>query len=476
MAPPESERLTASKAETSEWYAQVLPLAGIIDKRFESKGTFVWRGYGYKMMMLLKRFWDEMYQESGIEEVYFPLIVPVKYAEQNESWWEGFKSEGYKLIAGSENEVQGVVRPTGEPAMYPMFKLWTRTHADLPIRIYQTVNSYRYETKHTRPLIRDREITVWHEIHTAHATKEEAEEEMKLHRKFYDKIWEEMLALPAWPVWKPAWELFPGAESAIEYYNITPTGRVMENGSVNFLGQAYAKKFDITYTDADGNKHHAWQMCTGNGARYLAAAFLVHGDDNGLIVPPRIAPIQAVIVPIYKDENNEEIVSAAQKLAGQLSVRTHVDDRDKTPGSKFFDWEIKGVPLRIELGPRDIKAGQAVLVRRDTGDKQAVALDDVAQTVKKLLETIHEELLSAARKDLQERIVETADKQAITGIIDESKVALVPWCGQESCNDELVKLAEGLEGFGTAVEETGEAECAVCGKPGKQRLYVAKTY
>lgn len=472
-----ANQLPARKADLSEWYSQALLVSGIIDKRFETKGAFVWKGYGYKAMMNIKKRWDELFQEVGIEEYYFPLIVPIKYCEQNEAWWKGFKEEGYKVIAGSDNTVQGALRPTGEPAMYPMFALWTRSKNDLPIRLYETVSSFRYETKHTRPLIRDREITVWHEIHTAHATREEAQAEMELHMKLWDILWTD-LALPIFKVKKPAWECFPGAVGAIEYYSTTPEGRVMENGSVNNLGQAYSKKFNIKYQDTDGTEKYAWQVCTGNGARLLAASLIVHGDDKGFIMPPRIAPIKAVIVPIIFKGKEKDVMKKCKSLYEKLKkkMNVHFDDRDETAGSKFFDWEIKGVPIRIEVGPKDVEKKQVVIVRRDSGQKMFVKETDLVTELEKTLESIHDSLLKNSTEMLNSQLKQAKDLKEIKQNLKDEKISKVFWCNEGECYDKINAVEEGIEGFGTDPSESKKGKCAVCGKDTFTVLYVAKTY
>ena len=473
-----SNQLTASKENISEWYNQLMFLADILDDRYDVKGMAVWKPYGYRIMLNIKAVWDKLFQENGIEEVYFPLIVPIEYCEQNASWWEGFKSEGFKVIAGSENKIQGVIRPTGEPAIYPMYSKWVRTKGDLPIRFYETVNSYRYETKSTRPLIRTREITVWHEIHTAHATKEEAEKEFKLHQELYDKLWEH-LALPPFKVRKPIWECFPGAVGAIEYYTTTPSGRVMENGSVNNLGQAYAKKFNIKFKDEEGKEQYAWQLCTGNGARLLGGAFLVHGDNKGLIIPPKIAPVQVVIVPILFKGKEKPVLDKSKEIFEDLKdkARVKLDEREnKSAGEKFYEWEIKGVPVRIEIGPKDLEKKIVTLARRDTSTKEQVEFSQIKKRVKEVLDEIHANLLKKATDMLQNQLKPANTFEEIKTNLKAGKISSVFWCNDEKCYDKLARIEEGLEGFGTDPTEKEEGTCIVCKKKTKTRLYVAKSY
>lgn len=469
--------IIGSKKNYSEWYNQVLSAAGILDMRFDMKGMFVWLPYGFRIMKFLREKWDKLFQEKGIQEMYFPLIIPIKYAEMNDKWWEGFKDEGYKAIAGEKSEIQGALRPTGEPALYPMFAKWVRSKKDLPIRMYETVSSFRYETKQTRPLIRDREITNWFEIHTVHATKEEAARELELHVKFYDEIYENLLALPAFRVVKPIWECFPGAIGAYEYYSLMPDGKVMENGSANNLGQAYAKKFNIKFMDGK-KEEYAWMVCTGNGARFLAAAFSEHGDDKGLVLPPRIAPIQVVIVPIIfkgKEKTVFTFIDKVKKILEKQNIRFHVDTRSITPGRKFNDWEVKGVPLRFEIGPRDVQNKQIVVHTRFTGKKKQIKFTEL-KTVSSMLNKIHNSMLKNSKKRLNDSIIFSNSMKEIKKIVENKEIAKLYWCGKTKCYNKLCSIGEGYEGFGTSVEKKGSGICPNCKSKAHEILFIAKSY
>jgi prolyl-tRNA synthetase len=472
-----SNFLTARKSDISEWYSQVLFFADIVDDRYDVKGMAVWKPYGYKAIMNLKSIWDKLFQDAGIEECYFPLIIPIEYCEQNESWWSGFKDEGFKVIAGSNGKVQGVLRPTGEPAMYPMYSKWVRSNSDLPIRLYETVSSFRYETKHTRPLIRTREINVWHEIHTAHATKEDNDKEFKLHLELWDKLWNH-LALPIFKVNKPQWECFPGAVGAIEYYTTTPSGKVMENGSVNNLGQAYAKKFNIKYKDENGKDNYVWQLCTGNGARLLGGAFMIHGDDKGLIMPPKIAPIKAVIIPIFFKGKEDLVFNYSKEIYKNLkdSFDITLDERDKSVGEKYYDWEIKGIPVRIEIGPKEFDNNELVLVRRDTSEKKLIKKENVKEELTQILEEIHQNLLSNATQMLENQLTYIKNLDSIKENIKNNKISIVHWCKDKDCYDKICNVEDGLEGFGTDINEDSQGLCINCNKKTKTKLYVAKSY
>ena len=471
-----ANQLTARKSDFSLWYQQILQAAEIIDKRYDVKGCFVWLPYGYRIMMNIKKDWDILFQDAGIKEMYFPLLVPKSYAQINDSWFEGFKKEAFWVTDFESKKAEYILRPTGEPAMYPMFKLWIRSTSDLPLRIYETVSSFRYETKHTRPIIRDREITVWHEIHTAHSTKEEAEEEARLHIKLWDKIWEKIAIVPL-KVNKPKWECFPGAIGAVEYYNIMPTGKAMENGSINNLGQAYSKKFDIKFKDND-KEEFVWMICTGNGARYLAAIIGVHGDDKGLIIPPEVAPIQVIIIPIYKKDNKNLVMKKTKELYEKIkkeNIRVEIDLKEGSVGSKFYDWELKGVPLRIEIGERDIKNKSSILVRRDTSKKEMVNNTKLIKRIKESLKDVQNSLLKNSEKIIKEKLINIDRFDDIKKELNNGKIPKVSWCGSGECWDKIKSIEEGIELFGTDLNKS-KGKCIVCNKDSDEVGYISNTY
>ena len=460
----------------SIWYNRVIQLADLVEKRYNVAGMFVWKPYGFRIMRNIKKIWDRLFAESGIEEMYFPLIVPIEYAQMNRSWFDGFQDEVFWVKGRGDEEPTHILRPTGEPAMYPMFAMWIRSKKDLPLRIYETVSSFRYETKHTRTLIRDREITFWYEIHTAHTTREESEEELKEHIRMNEEIWK-TLALPTIKMEKPQWEVFPGAVGAIEFYNIMPNGRMLENGSCNNLGQAYAKKFEITYMDENNQRQYVWQTCTGNGARYLVAVIALHGDDKGLILPPKIAPIQIVIIPIFKEDINEILPTCEEvaKMLQDAGFGVKIDMEPKTPGEKFYIWEIKGVPLRFEIGPKEVAGKFITAVRRDLGKREKIEIQELVPKVNKILDQIQDNLLSKVQKFYEEVIVEIRDINELESRINEGKVAVIHWCRSGECADELKKV-EGIELVGSLPGKQEPGNCIVCGNPTETKSYVARTY
>ena len=465
------ERLP-SKENFIEWYNTLLQLAEITDRRYPVKGTFVWMPYGFRIMRKLIKIWDEIFEKNGIEQVYFPLFVPFEFAKMNEEWFEGFKTDAFYV---KDEDV--ILRPTGEPAMYPIFKYWIMD-GKLPIRVYQTVSSFRNEGKTTHTMIRDREITFWHEIHTVHKTREEAKEEMEKHRKIYEYIWKEILNIPPICVEKPKYEIFPGADSAYEFYIILPNGRLLENGSVNNLGQAYAKKFDLFYTDEKGNKQYVWQVCTGNGARFLVAAIALHGDERGLVLPPKLAPTKVVIITIPKEGRDyfEEADELKERLE-KSGIEAYVDKSEKTPGEKFNIWDIKGVPIRIEIGEKEVKEGFYTVYRRDSKEKIKVNKKDIEKIVESLLEEeIPKNLYKKAESLYQQKIKYFDNIEDAKKWIENGGVAKANWCGKKECFEEIKKLGPSIESIGFVINEKKEGKCIICGEETDKLTLFGKTY
>jgi prolyl-tRNA synthetase len=472
-ASPRSDRLQ-SRENFIEWYNSLLSLADIADKSYPVKGTFVWMPYGLKIIKKIVSLLDSEFARYGIDEVLFPLFVTLDAAKQNDKWFESFENEGFFV----ENK-ELLLRPTGEPAMYPIFKLWIKKGM-LPIRIYETVSSYRNESKTTHTLIRDREISFWHEIHTVHKTREESIEEANKHFDIYNYVWKELMNITPIAVIKPKYELFAGAESAFEFYTILPDGKLLENGSVNNLGQAYAKKFDLQYTDDKGNQNYVWQVCTGNGARFLAAVMAVHGDDKGLVLPPKIAPISVVIIPIIKTGTEQVVMNDAKALANLLSesgINFYLDDSKVTAGEKFNIWEIKGVPIRIELGEKEVNEGQYTLVRRDLNKKSKVEKARLVETIRSLLaKEIPETLMFKSIETYKSKIVGADNMEKANSLINEGKVIKTNWCEGEECFDAIVALGPGIEAIGTIAGEEKEGKCISCGKTTRKLTLIGKTY
>ncbi len=468
-----SERLP-ERTNFMEWYNALLHLAEIAEKSYPVKGTFIWMPYGLGMMKKITGIVDVELKKIGVKEVLFPLFVTMDFAQKNDKWFNGFKEEAF-YIDGKEL----LLRPTGEPAMYPIFSEWAR-QGKLPIRIYQTVSSFRNESKTTHSLIRDREITFWHEIHTAHKTVEEARHEADMHRKMYSYIWNNVLNIPDIVVSKPKYEIFAGADSAFEFYTILPDGRLLENGSVNNLGQSYAKKFDVCYTNENGSKEYAWQVCTGNGARFLAAVISIHGDDKGLVVPPKIAPIHVIIVPITKSTSSANIIKEAESLRNELilsGIEAEIDNSDITAGKKFHIWEIKGVPVRIELGEKEISENTYTIFRRDQNKKYKIEKSNAVKVIMDLInKDIPKELLAKAKSIYSEKIIYVDNLDEAKAEIYKGRVAKAIWCEEKACFEKISSLGPSIEPIGSLVGETKAGKCIACAKAASNLTLFGRTY
>ncbi len=461
------------KQNFPEWYNEVIEKAGLVDKRYPVKGMHVWLPYGWKLMRNIDEYFRKIFTEHNHEEVYFPLLVPETEFKKEGEHIKGFEDEVYWVTHGGTTplDVKLVLRPTSETAMYPLFSLWIRTHADLPLKIFQIVNVFRYETKQTRTFIRVREVHFF-ESHTAHATAEEAEEQIRENIEIWKKV-AKKLALPYVLVRKADWDKFPGAHYSIGAETIMPSGRTLQIATIHQYLQNFSKAYDIQYLKEDGTHDYVHQTTFGMSERLVGAIVGIHGDDRGLIIPPEIAPIQVVIIPIVM-KDKERILEEARKIKGELEghYRVHLDDRDNyTPGYKFYDWELKGVPLRLEIGPRDLEKGQVVLVRRDTFEKISVGREEYIQKIGELLGDIQSNLLSRAEKEMASRI---KNFDILEGIKEHDGIAVVSWCGSEECGHKIEELTE-KKIIGIPMEKR-KGKCVICGKETDTLAYVAKPY
>ncbi len=462
------------KENFSEWYNEVVEAAGLVDKRYPVKGMHIWRPYGWKIMQNIDNYFREIFTAYGHDEVNFPLLVPETEFKKEAEHIRGFEDEVFWVTHGGLTplDVKMLLRPTSETAMYPMFSLWLRTHADLPLKIFQIVNIFRYETKQTRTFIRMREVHFF-EAHTAHATYEDAERQIQEDIEIWKKI-AKKLALPYRIVKKADWDKFPGAIYSLGVETVMPSGRTLQIATFHQYGQNFSKPYGIEYLKEDGTHEYVHQTTFGMSERLVGAVVGIHGDDRGLIIPPEIAPIQVVIVPIVT-KNKQDVLGEARKIEDELrkeGIKVHLDDRDNyTPGYKFYDWELRGVPLRLEIGPRDMKNGTVMLVRRDTREKILTKREEYVARVRALLSEIQEHLIEKAEKEMAEKIKEVDTLEEVSGV---EGVAAVPWCGSEECGHEIEDRTE-RKIIGTPMERK-KGKCVICGKETEIVAYVAKPY
>lgn len=464
----------------NEWYLDIVEKASLSDKRYPIKGMNVWTPYGWKIMRYVDTYIRDELDATKHDEVCFPLLIPETEFKKEKDHIKGFDSEVYWVTHAGLNEldVRLVVRPTSETAMYPMFSLWVRSHQDLPLKIYQICNTFRYETKQTRPFIRVREIHFF-ESHTCHDTEEDAQYQIEEDLSMLSKIMKK-LCLPYYLLKRTDWDKFPGAYYTVGIDTVMPNYRTLQLGSVHHYRTNFSVPYNITYEDENGEHKYVHQTTYGMSERLLGAVISVHGDDKGLVLPPAIAPYQVVIIPILSKKNTDEVSLEAEKIRMILEgsgIRVKLDDRDDRPGSKFYDWEIKGVPLRLELGARDIENKVVSFARRDSGEKGTIALESLVPGVKLMLDEIMKGMNEKAW-DFQNKAV--TDLRSMEDIPKDSedaklKVYRFGWCGCEECGHKF-EDEHDIKILGTPyVAEKFDGTCIVCGKKTGTIAYAART-
>ncbi len=474
----EKKSILPSKSDFSEWYNELLLAGEIMDVRYPVKGLYVWFPFGFEVRKRTYSLIRELLDKDH-KEALFPLLIPETEFMKEAEHIKGFENEVYWVTHGGKNEldVKLALRPTSETAIYPMYKVWVRSHADLPIKIYQIVNTFRYETKHTRPLIRLREITSFKEAHTVHATWDEAAEQVREATRIYQGFYMR-LAIPTIVSKRPEWDKFPGADYTMAVDTLMPDNKTLQIGTAHHLGSNFAKTFDIKYEDAKGEQQYAHQTCYGISERSIAALISIHGDDKGLVFPPQVAPVQVVVIPILFGKN-EEIITACREVKDRLmaaGIRTAIDESDERPGAKYYKWEMKGVPLRIEIGPRDLKNNATTVVRRDSGSKESVPLGNIVEEIKYKFEDIHESLYEKADSSLKERIFDCRTLEEVKEKI-QAGIVRIAWCGGRECGLAMEEeVGAGILGIPEGDMGHGAGNCPVCKKETKNMAIMAKTY
>ncbi|WP_461461688.1 proline--tRNA ligase [Methanobrevibacter sp.] len=465
----------------SEWFHNILETADIIDSRYPIKGMSVWRPYGFQIRKHFYNYLTELLDEEH-DETLFPLLIPEAELAKEGIHVKGFEDEVYWITHGGQKELNEklALRPTSETAIYPMFSLWIRSHIDLPIKVYQKVNTFRYETKHTRPLIRVREITSFVEAHTVHSSSKEADTQVQTGINIYKDIFDK-LAVPYLISDRPVWDKFPGADYTMAFDTIFPDGKTLQIATVHNLGQTFAKTFDIKFENKEGQHEYAYQTCYGLSDRVIASLIAIHGDEKGLVLPPTVAPTQVVIVPILFKKGRDEVLSKCSEIKNSLedlNIRVSIDDRDMRPGKKFFDIEQKGSPLRIELGPRDLENNKVVIVRRDNGEKSELNIDDnLSINIKNLLNKIHDDLYNKAWQNFNSSIQLVEEKENLKSTCEDGKISKFYWCGDSDCGKSIEEESDmDVLGICEDLDDNTDKVCIHCGKKAKHIASIAKTY
>ncbi|MDE6790553.1 MAG: proline--tRNA ligase [Clostridia bacterium] len=468
------ENIADIEADFPQWYTDVCKKTQLVDYG-PVKGTMVIRPYGYAIWENIQHELDARFKATGHENAYFPLLIPMSFMYKEAEHVEGFAPEVAVVThAGGEELAEPlVVRPTSETIIGNMYSKWIQSYRDLPVLMNQWANVMRWE-KTTRPFLRTSEF-LWQEGHTAHASEEEAVEETMKMLGVYKEFAENVLAIPVICGKKTEKEKFAGAVATYGMEAMMKDGKSLQSGTSHYLGQNFAKAFDIKFLDKDGVQKYAYTSSWGVSTRLIGALIMAHGDARGLVLPPKVAPVQVVIVPIAAKKGG--VIEASENIKAQLEkagVRVKFDNSDNSPGWKFNEWEMRGVPVRIEVGPRDLEAGKVILFRRDTLEKTDCALDGVTQTVSELLEKIQGEMLESARERRDGRIVSVDDVDGILNGVEGGNFVKAGWCGCRECEDKIKEKTAATARV--MLEKLEHKTCAVCGKPAKHSVYFARAY
>ena len=472
--------------EFPRWFDWVLRDAEIYDYgRYPIKGMGVWLPYGFKLRHNVLEILRGLLDSTGHEEILLPLLIPQPVLARESEHVRGFEDEVYWVTHGGleELDIKLALRPTSETSLSYMESYWIKSYKQLPKKYYQVVSIFRYETKATRPMLRVREVTTFKEAHTLHESFEDSErqivEAVDIYRRFFDE-----LGIPYIISKRPEWDKFAGAVYTIAFDTLLPDGRALQIGTVHNLGQNFTKAFEVRIQKRNQEIDYAWQTSYGISERAIASLISVHGDSKGLIIPYKVAPIQVVIIPIPAgDESVKNMVireaQQVQELLRGSGIRAHADLRDEiTPGEKFNVWELKGVPIRIDIGPKELRANQLTIYRRDLKTRERVPRDGITERIKEIGEEIDEGLRRRANERFRKRILRTNDLEQARRHIEGGGIAEIPWCGRMECADELRK-ALNAEALGTPLRREGDLsglKCPICGGKAYTYLRFARKY
>ena len=473
--------ITVSKNDDfSEWYTQVIIKAELADYA-PVKGLIVLRPDGYSIWESIKESLDKKLKETGHRNGFLPVLIPESLLSKEKKHFEGFNPEVFWVTHSGNSEIGDrlALRPTSETLAYSLFSKWIRSWRDLPLKINFWNTALRAEIKGTKPFLRTSEF-LWQEGHTVHTTKDEAEKEVRDILEMYKKIIEEELAVPVITGKKSEKDKFVGAVETNTLESLMPDGKALQMGTSHFLGQNFSKPFDLKYLDENNNETFAWQTSWGVSWRLIGGMIMIHGDDKGLVLPPKLAPIQVVIIPIYySKEEKDSVMQKARQIKDDLSkidLRVHLDDREQlTPGFKFNDWEMKGIPVRIEIGPKDIAKNQVVLVRRHNRTKTSFDVDSLTEKISPELKNIQKEMFDAAKKILDERVVRVSEYQQFKEQLDNGKMIDCSWCGNQTCEDKI-KEETGADIRVIPYDNTKVETCIYCKNSGTTNVLFARGY
>lgn len=484
--------ITSREEDYSQWYLDIIEAAQLSENS-PVRGCMVIRPYGYAIWEKMHKALDAMFKEVGVENAYFPLFIPMSFLNKEAEHVQGFAKEcavvtHHRLEAGEDGKLRPaaeleeplIVRPTSETIMYDTYSRWINSYRDLPLMINQWANVVRWELR-TRPFLRTMEF-LWQEGHTAHANKSEAEEMTMKMVGVYKKFCEQFMALHVVDGVKTESEKFAGADYTTCIEALMQDGKALQAGTSHMLGQNFAKAFEVKFLDEKGENQYVWQTSWGVSTRLIGALIMAHSDDKGLVLPPKLAPIEAVIVPIWSDEAEKAKVSeVASRLAESIrqtaGIAVKIDDRDIRPGARYYEWEKKGVPVRIEIGPKDMASDSVVLVRRDSGEKSKVTIAEAGESVRSLLEEIQAALLAKSRKFVTDNTKKVDDWDEFKRIIEnDGGFVSAHWCGSSSCEEKVKEETKATIACVPFGNEKEKGKCLLCGNESQERVLFAKSY
>ncbi len=477
------EERTAGRAipqkahDLSEWYSAVCLRAELADYS-PIRGCMVIRPNGYALWEGIQSWLDRRFKDTGHVTAYFPLFIQESALQKEAEHVQGFAPQVAWITQGGDEKLSErlAVRPTSEAIMMPMYAKWIQSYRDLPVLLLQWNSVVRWE-KATRLFLRTTEF-LWHEGHTAHQTLEEADQECRMILEIYRQLIEEILAMPVLVGKKPPSEKFAGGDWTYTLEGLMPDGQAIQAGTSHFLGQNFAKAFGIKFLDRDNREKHVWTTSWAVSTRLIGQLVMAHGDDQGLVLPPRIAPVEVVIVPIL-GKDDAKVLEAAKALAATLGQRFRVklDDRDAiSPGRKFNEWELRGVPVRLEVGPRDVAASQVVMVRRTGGSKTPVPVARAPEVIASALTEIQQELFGRAKAFLDSRTSEAETLDLLVRSLEARPgFVRVPWCETQTCED-VIRKRTGASPRVIPLDARPTGKCIVCGKPATAWVYYARAY
>lgn len=475
----EEKKITSRALDYSQWYLDVIDVAELAENS-PVKGCMIIKPYGYALWEKTQRILDDKFKTTGVQNAYFPMLIPERLLKREEKHVEGFAPEVAVVThaGGKKLEEPLILRPTSETIMYEVFSKWIRSHRDLPLLINQWANVIRWEMR-TRLFLRTTEF-LWQEGHTVHATEADAEKRALMMLDIYKDFAENYMAIPTIPGRKSESEKFAGAKDTYTIETMMQDGKALQFATSHNLGQNFSKVFDVTFIDEENNKQFGWQTSWGLSTRVIGGLIMSHSDDKGLVLPPKIASIQVVVVPIIPKEWDKQLVTEeSETIYSNLNssgISTKLDDRSIRPGEKYYEWEKKGVPLRIEIGPKDIANNTVVIVRRDTGEKKIVPIPELKDSVVSTLDQIQNNLFDKAKNRLMSDTIEVNTWDEFVKNLDAGKFVKAHWSG-ESDVEALIKEETGATVRCIPLDQKEEAGvCIKSGKPSKGRVIFAKSY